>query len=312
MRHAAILLCLLHTIAMSNFLSVPLLMPFANFQRSRGCWRRAVSILPLLFLGMTIGTGQVEAQSVVPAAPANAPPELLQALTQIDAAASQGKLQEVMGFYSPAFKNEDGLTYTTLQDALKQLWQQYPHLTYKTQLNSWRSDGNAIVAETTTTIATASVPARPQPRTEAVLRTDRLTATITSRQRFENQKIVQQEILTERSQLASGEHPPTVTVSLPEQVRIGQSYDFDAVVAEPLGDRLLLGAAIEEPIQASGYLHSTPVELELLSSGGLFKVGRAPIKPESRWVSGVVIRDGGMTSVSQRLRIVPLRAAPAR
>jgi hypothetical protein len=269
----------------------------------------------MLLLGMTIGVGRVEAQAAQPTAPADAPPELLQALAQIDAAASQGKLQEVMMFYSPDFRNADGLTYATLQDALKRLWQQYPNLTYKTQLNSWQSDGNAIVVETTTTIATAPAQAPTQLPTrlrQGAIETERLTATITSRQRFENQRIVQQEILAERSQLTSGEQPPTVTVSLPEQVRIGQSYEFDAVVAEPLGDRLLLGAAMEEPIQASGYLQSTPVELELLSSGGLFKVGRAPIKPESLWVSGVIIRDGGMTSVSQRLQIVPLTTSPTR
>lgn len=297
---------------MPKFLSIPRSMPISS--RSCGGWRRAVSLLPMLLLGMTIGVGRVEAQAAQPTAPADAPPELLQALTQIDAAASQGKLQEVMMFYSPDFKNADGLTYATLQDALKRLWQQYPNLTYKTQLNSWQSDGNAIVAETTTTIATApaQAPTQRSTRLQRGARTERLTATITSRQRFENQRIVQQEILAERSQLSSGEKPPTVTVNLPEQVRIGQAYEFDAVVAEPLGDRLLLGAAMEEPIQASGYLQSTPVELELLSSGGLFKVGRAPIKPESLWVSGVIIRDGGMTSVSQRLQIVPLTASPTR
>ncbi|HEY9639328.1 MAG TPA: hypothetical protein V6C57_02530, partial [Coleofasciculaceae cyanobacterium] len=202
-----------------------------------------------------------------------------------------------------------------------QLWERYPHLTYATQLTSWKRDGNAIVAETTTTITSTppnSTPARRQTRTPsqpAALNTNRtfnLTATLTSRQRFENQKIVQQEILTERSQLTSGEKPPTVTVSLPEQVKVGQPYDFDAIVTEPLGNRLLLGAALEEPIQPSGYLNTTPIELELLSSGGLFKVGRAPIMPDNRWVSAIVIRDDGMTTVTQRLRVVPTSPPPSR
>ncbi|HEY9630909.1 MAG TPA: nuclear transport factor 2 family protein [Coleofasciculaceae cyanobacterium] len=301
---------------MPNFLSVAQPQPTSSLlQSSRWRWQRVASILPLLILGMTIGAGRVEAQSASPA-----PAELLQTLAQIDAAASQGKLPEVMAFYSPAFTNSDGMTYATLQDALKQLWQQHPNLTYTTQINTWRSEGNAIIAETTTTIATAPAPtprpaARPaqppvQP-TESALRPLSLQATITARQRFENQTIVQQEILAEQSQLTSGEKPPTVTVYLPDQVKIGQSYDFDAVVAEPLGDRLLLGAALEEPIQASGYLNPTPVELELLSSGGLFKVGRAPRTAENRWVSAIIVRDDGITTVSQRLRVVPLTAPAA-
>ncbi|NJR65421.1 MAG: nuclear transport factor 2 family protein [Leptolyngbyaceae cyanobacterium CRU_2_3] len=289
----------------------------------------------LLILGMTMGAGQVNAQSVNPGAAnpgaanpgaansgaVNAPPELLQILTQIDAAANQGDLSAVMGFYSRAFINSDGLTYATLQEALKRLWEGYPRLTYVTQVNSWQRDGNAMIAETTTTIATKP-PAPPssqslvrlpdrlqrQPARPDTNRVFNLTATITSRQRFENQKIVQQEILTEQSQLTSGEQPPTLTVNLPTQVRMGQTYSFDAVVMEPLGNRLLLGAALEEPIQASGYLNATPIELELLSAGGLFKVGRAPIMSDNRWISAIVVRDDGITTVTRRLRVGTMRS----
>jgi len=61
-------------------------------------------------------------------------------------------------------------------------------------------------------------------------------------------------------------------MNLPQQVRVGQQYSFDAIVQEPLGDDYLVGAAIEEPIQADKYFNPTP-ELEL-PAGGLFKVGR--------------------------------------
>jgi len=64
-------------------------------------------------------------------------------------------------------------------------------------------------------------------------------------------------------------------MNLPQQVKVGQQYSFDAIVQEPLGD-YLVGAAIEEPIQADKYFNPT-VELELLPAGGLFKVGRAQI-----------------------------------
>jgi hypothetical protein len=251
---------------------------------------------------------------------------LTQALAQIDAAANQRNLQAVMGFYSPNFTSTDGLKTADMQAALKSLWERYPNLTYSTKLNSWRQEGNAIVAETTTTITSPAVPTAAPAATPAPERRSRpaatpaspsaeatapasaprsfaLTATITSRQRFENQKIVQQEILSERTQMTTGDNPPTIDVSLPQQVKIGQSFDFDALVREPLGDRLLLGAALEEPIRATGYLNPTPVNLEPLSAGGIFKVGRAPITPESRWISAVIIRDDGITTVTQRLQV---------
>lgn len=230
------------------------------------------------------------------ASPTAAPPELTEALSKIDAAASQGNLQAVMGFYSPAFTNSDGLTHDMLQQALTKLWERYPHLTYKTQLNSWKADGNAIVAETTTTIAGRNI---------VDGRTVNLTATITSRQQFEAQKIVKQEILAEQSQLTSGQKPPIVKVDLPDKVSSGQSFDFDAIVTEPLGDRLLLGAAMDEPVAASSYVNSTPINLELLSAGGLFKVGSAPATPGNRWVSAIIVRDDGITAITQRLAVVP-------
>lgn len=224
-----------------------------------------------------------------------APPELLAVLSNIDAAASQGDLATVMSFYDPAFTNSDGLTYEQLQQALQNFWQRYPELTYSTELTSWKAEGDAIIAETTTTITGT------QAGTENPVN---LTSTITSRQRFQGTRIVEQEILSEQSQVTQGENPPAVEVNLPEQVSIGQEFEFDAIVQEPLGDRLLLGAATDELVQSSGYLSPAPVNLELLASGGLFKVGQAPAVPETHWVSATLIRDDGMTTITRRLQIV--------
>ncbi|MBW4517246.1 MAG: nuclear transport factor 2 family protein [Timaviella obliquedivisa GSE-PSE-MK23-08B] len=255
----------------------------------------ALGIAPFS-LGITGWTDQALAQAPA-AAPAvrPAPAILTQTLAQIDAAASGGNLPAVMAFYDPQFTNSDGLTYRSFQDALSKFWKRYPGMVYKTEINSWKAEGSALVVETTTTITgTQTTPDRPI----------NLTATIASRQRFEGQKIVQQEILSEQSQVTMGQTPPTVQVNLPEQITIGRSYAFDAIVTEPLGDRLLLGAALEETISAGGYLNAVPINLELLSSGGLFKIGRAPLLPENRWVSAVIIRNDGMTAVTQRMRIV--------
>jgi ketosteroid isomerase-like protein len=224
----------------------------------------------------------------------DAPPELVSTLAEIDAAASQQDLSAVMNFYSPNFTNSDGLTRDSLQQALQAFWERYSDVTYTTELTDWQADGEALVAETTTTIT----------GTQKDNNSANLTATIASRQRFEGLKITEQEILSEENQLTQGQNPPTVEVILPQQVGTGQEFEFDVIVQEPLGDRLLLGAALEEPVQSSAYLNPTPVTLELLSSGGLFKLGSASAAPETRWVSAILIRDDGITTIARRLQIV--------
>ncbi|BAY08658.1 nuclear transport factor 2 family protein [Calothrix sp. NIES-2098] len=225
----------------------------------------------------------------------NASPELTNLLTQIDTAANQGDVKKVIEFYSPNFVHGDGLNRQTLEKALIDLWKRYPKLRYTTQLQSWRSEGNAIVAETVTTIT-----GLPSANSNNLA----LNATIKSRQRITGGKIVRQDILSERTLLTSGSKPPQVDVKLPQQVKVGQQYHFDAVVQEPLGDDFILGTAIEEPIKPDKYLNPTPVDLELLTSGGLFKVGRAPSTPGSQWLSAVILRGNGMTMVTQRLQVV--------
>lgn len=252
----------------------------------------------LLTLSLTAVWNRAQAQT-----PATAPPpELKNLLAQIDATANQQDVKAVMQFYGENFSHSDGLTRQSMEQALTQLWQLYPQMRYQTQLQSWRADGNAIVAETVTNITGAQSPNS---------RNMVLNATINSWQRYENGKIVRQEILSERSQLSAGTNPPTVNVKLPQQVKIGQQFNFDVIVQEPLGEDYLLGAAIEEPVTPENYLNPTPVNLELLSAGGLFKVGRAPAMADDRWVSAVLIRGDGMTTVTQRLEVVggtPLRS----
>ncbi len=230
----------------------------------------------------------------------NAPPQLTNLLSQIDAAANQRNIRAVMQFYSPNFTHSDGLTPQSMAQALTQFWQRYPQLKYQTQVQSWKAEGNAIVAQTVTNITDT----RPQ-----TIGNPTLNATIKSRQRYENGKIIQQDILSESSQLKVGDKPPTVNVKLPQQVTPGQQYNFDAIVQEPLGDDYLLGAAIEEPIKPENYLNPSQVDLELLSSGGLFKVGRAPVQADDQWISAVLIRGDGMTLLTQRLNVVGQRPA---
>jgi hypothetical protein len=274
-------------------------------QRGNQRGNRFASLVLALLLSLAIGwSNRALAQpnpspSAPPApstpAPADLPPAVAQTIAQIDAAANQRDFEAVMSFYSPQFTHSDGFTYQTLQSTLQALWERYPTLTYQTTIDSYKREGNADIVETTTTI-TGSL-------TEANRPTN-LTSTIRSRQRIEGNQIVQQEILSETSQTASGTTPPTVEVMLPEQVTIGQAFDFDAIVEESLENRILLGAVQDEPTEASGYLQTLPVEYEVLSAGGLFKQGRAAAVPGDRWISGIIVRDDGITTVSRRMRVV--------
>jgi len=262
------------------------------------------SLVCSLLLGwMQASSAQASAQPIAqtsaptsqPTVTEPAPTEVMTALTQIDAAANRQDVQGVMQFFSRNFTHADGLTRNSLEEALRSFWSHYSQLNYQTALDSWTREGTAIVTETTTTITGTQLLSG---------RELKLNAMIKSRHRFENGQIVHQEVLSEQSQLSGGEHPPTVEVVLPEQVVIGRNFNFDAIVQEPLGERLILGAAIEEPVQASTYLNPAAGDLELLSSGGLFKTGRAPALPDDRWISAVIIREDGIVAETRRLRVV--------
>jgi hypothetical protein len=225
---------------------------------------------------------------------ANAPQELKDLLTRIDTAASQKNLQALMEFYSPQFVNSDGLNASTMSQALTKMWQQYPKLTYKTAIISWQEKEGKLVAETVTNISGTQ-------QTKA--RVVNLTSQLRSRQSFQDQKLLEQEIITENTQLTSGANPPQVEVMLPDVVRVGSKFDFDAIVREPLNDEVLLGTALEEKISGDRYLKPGTLELEALPAGGIFKTVTAPAQPENRWISAILIRGDGITMVTRRLRI---------
>ncbi len=258
--------------------------------------------LGLLTLGLVIaGSASLGSGRASAATPETAPPQLKQALTQIDTAANRKNVQGVIQFYSSNFTHSDGLNRRSLGQALTQFWAQYPNLTYRTELKSWQLDGQGVRADTVTYISgTQTVDGQ-------LLKLD---STLQSRQRFEGQTIVRQDILAETSKVVLGNNPPDVKVSLPEQVRVGQDFSFDAIVQDPLGSDLLLGTVLEEPVKPSGYLNPTIADLELLPSGGIFKVGRASNTPDTRWISAVLVRHGGRTMVTQRVRTVSSNPTP--
>jgi hypothetical protein len=285
---------LFQTVApMRQFLTLPTaLLRFTSTAKSRS---KSWKVLFFLAFGAAIVAGPSLVDRANAATPETAPAALKQVLSQIDTAATNKNLSGVLQFYSPAFTHSDGLTRQTLEQSLTQLWKQYPQLSYRTELKSWQAVGTGIQAETVTYITGVQIVNGQQLK---------LNSALQARQKIENNKIVRQDVLAENNQVTSGENPPSVKINLPEQVKPGQEFNFDAIVQEPLDSDLLLGSVLEEPVNPKGYLKTPTFDLDVLSSGGIFKVGRAQNTPGSQWISAVLVRHGGMTVVTQRLQVV--------
>lgn len=226
---------------------------------------------------------------------ASAPMALKSMLTKIDTAANQRKLPELLRYYSPEFTTSDGLSRAAWQQSLGQFWQSYSNLNYATTIESWQGGGNNYTANTITKITGVQ---------NINGRVMNLKSTIKSSQKIVGGQITEQKILQERTQVSSGAKPPTIELSLPDKLQTNAEYSLDAIVTEPLGEDVLMGTTIEQPVTAQGYGQSANYKLELLSAGGLFKVARAPGKSGDYWFSTIFIRPAGMTTLTQRVRVV--------
>lgn len=262
-------------------------------------WRRWLATAGVISASVIAGVttsvwGWGGTAAIARAAETTPPAELTDLVTRLDAAAESEDLDAAIALYAPNFRSDDGLERDTLQTALTQFWAAYDQLDYTTEVTTWERSGDDLIAETRTTIrGTQASGDRPLS----------LDATLTARQTIRNGQIVAQTILSEASELSSGEGAPTVNVRLPERVRSGQEFTFDAIVQEPIGTGILLGAAIAEQVAPAAYLDPSDLPLEPLASGGLFKVGRAPADGGDRWISAILVSSEGMTVVTRRLQV---------
>lgn len=227
--------------------------------------------------------------------PTNAPESLTQFLSELETAANDQDLEAVTNAYSDNFNTSEGLNGQELAEKLEKLWETYSRVNYRVELENWEQDGDEIIAETTTHIQ-----GERQARGENAL----LEAELRSRQRINNDQITDQETLSERSQIFIGDNAPRVKVNAPNEVAVGEKFNFDVIVREPVGDDILMGTALEEEVTASNYLAPQNLDLEILSAGGIYRTGEASSNPGERWLSAIIVRDDGITLVSQRLNIV--------
>ncbi|MGB5594737.1 MAG: nuclear transport factor 2 family protein [Crocosphaera sp.] len=246
----------------------------------------------IIGFGLSLGTHlTIRAES-----PDTAPVELKALITQIDTAANRQDLERVKSLYSDQYVTADGLMLDDFSQGLTQLWKDYPNLKYTTELLSWEKEERGWVAQTLTTMTGSS---------QQGGRKIQLEAKVKSRQTFQGDKLIRQEILSEETKLTSGENPPEVIVNIPETVKVGETFDFDVIVNEPLSDDLLAGMAIAEKVDSDRYLDPAKIQLELLQSGGLFKRVTAEDKPQNRWLSAILVSSDGITLITRRVRILP-------
>ncbi len=234
------------------------------------------------------------------------PTGLASAITNLDNAANNRDLPGVMQFYVSEFTHGDGLTKQKLRESVEILWQRYKDLQYRTEISKIETKGDTFKVETITRIKGTQGKGESQFKLLA-----EVTSVLTyqskdqskDQNKAENWQILRQDIISEKSSLVSGEKPPTVELRLPENIGIGRQYALDAIVTEPLGASLLLGAVIEEKVNPANYIKDAAIELEALSSGGIFKIGQAPYSEGDRWISVILVRENGVTINSQRLRV---------
>jgi hypothetical protein len=201
----------------------------------------------------------------------------------------------LLSLYGEDFRSSDGLSRNDLGQGLKQFWQRFSEVRYSSEVIDSKTSPEGTLLEALTRITgQGTIDKRPV----------KLDSQIRSRYLVQNNRIVRQDILSERTQLRTGTNPPTLEIQLPDKVLTGQSFNFDAIVSEPLDNDLLVGGYQEEPVSLQALLDPKKAELEPLKAGGVFKVARAPQKPGQLWVTAMVIRKGGITAVSQRLRVV--------
>ena len=226
--------------------------------------------------------------------PATIPSNLRATIAAIEEAANEQDLSKLMTFYNANFTHSDGLTVEVMARALEQTWSTYPRLRYQTTIESWERRGDELVVETVTRMSGSQ---RDQGRNIS------LVSNVRSRQYFQDQKIIRQEIISEQTELKTGSQPPVLKAIAPETVKVGEKYNFDVIVTEPLENNVLLGAALEERTGSDRYINPSTLELEPLSAGGIYKVVTAPLLPDNHWLSAIVVRSDGITMVTKRVRI---------
>ena len=92
-----------------------------------------------------------------------------------------------------------------------------------------------------------------------------------------------------------------ISFKIPDKVLTGSKYDIDIILNKPLEKVIIAGAIKAHQVNT---LFEQEILLEPLSSGGIFKMTRAPSKPEIQIWSGIIAHPEGMITFTKSIEIV--------
>jgi hypothetical protein len=92
-----------------------------------------------------------------------------------------------------------------------------------------------------------------------------------------------------------------ISFKIPDRVLTGSKYDIDIILNKPLGEVIIAGAI--KPHQLNSFFEQE-ILMEPLTSGGIFKMTRAPLKPGIQIWSGIIAHPEGMITFTKSVDIV--------
>ena len=92
-----------------------------------------------------------------------------------------------------------------------------------------------------------------------------------------------------------------ISFKIPDKVLTGSKYDIDIILNKPLEEVIIAGAI--KPHQVNSFFEQE-ILLEPLSSGGIFKITRAPSKPGIQIWSGIIAHPEGIITFTKSIDIV--------
>ena len=92
-----------------------------------------------------------------------------------------------------------------------------------------------------------------------------------------------------------------ISFKIPDKVLTGSKYDIDIILNKPLEEVIIAGSIKSHQVNS---LFEQEILLEPLSSGGVFKMTRAPSKPGIQIWSGVIAHPEGMITFTKSIDIV--------
>ena len=101
--------------------------------------------------------------------------------------------------------------------------------------------------------------------------------------------------------IRNDENKIDISFKIPDKVLTGSTYDIDIILNKPLEEVIIAGAI--KPHQVNSYFEQE-ISLEPLSSGGVFKMTRAPSKPGIQIWSGIIVHPDGIITFTKSVEIV--------